>query len=88
MSDAPAPSLPVVGAAVLRAMAEKLDTNRENGFGGCFLLIPPDGTIKELMLLNNSPDLAMFWSLVQTTAQIALQELQDDQRQTTTFGRR
>jgi hypothetical protein len=74
------------GAAILRAMADKLDLNAANGFGGAFVIIPPDGEIKELLMLNNSQDLPVFWSLVQSTAQIAIAELQDNKPQG--FGRR
>lgn len=74
------------GVAALKSMADKLAVNAGNGFGGCFVIVAPDGEIKELLMLNNSADLPMFWSLVQTAASIAIEELKDQNRQQ--FGRR
>jgi hypothetical protein len=74
------------GAEVLRRMADKLALNASNGFGGAFVLIPPNGEIKELLMLNNSQDLAVFWSLVQTAATIAVNELKDKEQNA--WGRR
>lgn len=74
------------GAKAMNKMADKLTLNASNGFGGCFVIVAPDGEIKELLMLNNNQDLASFWSLVHSTASIAIEELKDQTRQS--FGRR
>lgn len=70
-----------IAVDMLVAAAEKVRANAENGFAGAFVIVPPAGEPKELLLLNNTGNLAMFWSLVMTTAQMVVSELQEEERQ-------
>lgn len=78
--------IPYKAADTLNAMADKVRLNASNGFGGAFVIAAPDGTLHELLLLDNTQDLARFWSLVQSAAVMAIAELQDTKPQG--FGRR
>lgn len=84
--ESAANKIPFKASGVLRAMADKVDLNASNGFGGAFVIAAPDGTLHELLLLDNTQDLARFWSLVQSAAVMAIAELQDNKPQG--FGRR
>ena len=63
-------------AAPFRRVADKIDTNRDNGFGGAFVIVPPSGPPIELLIVDDSADPAVFWSLVQTKWQIAMADLE------------
>lgn len=70
-------------------MAARIDLNAEQGFGGAFVIVPPGEEPKPrvLLMLDNAGNPAMFWAALQTTAQIALQDLQnEDQQQAGGFG--
>jgi hypothetical protein len=61
-------------------MASRLELNAGQGFGGAFVIVPPGTGDEEpkphvLLMLNNADNPAMFWAALQTTAQIALQEI-------------
>jgi len=62
---------------LLREMADQIDRNEDSGFGGCFVIIPPDGGGKPIsvLLLDSSQDAAQFWGLISPKAQMALQDL-------------
>jgi hypothetical protein len=64
-------------------MAARINLNAEQGFGGAFVIVPPGDEPKPrvMLMLDNSENPAMFWSNLQTTAQIALQELQNEEQQ-------
>lgn len=88
MSDAP-PVEPKDNAAPFCEMAEKINLNIANGFGGAFVVVSPDGTILSTLLLDNAQDPAMLWGTVKTRAEIALAEMEADSRQDNMgFGRR
>lgn len=71
-----------------RAMAERIDLNRDQAFGGAFVIMAPDGTCHEMLLLDGGQFPAVFWSLVQTRAQIVLQQAEENERRGMTgFGR-
>lgn len=67
-------------AALFTAMAARIDLNVGQGFGGAFVIVPPHGEPIELLLLNNKENDAVFWSLLKTTAEMALDELAQAQR--------
>lgn len=84
MSDQQQPALE--GAAkqavdMLSDMARKVALNATNGFAGVFVIVPPEGEPRELLLLNNTQHPAMFWSLVQTMAKMAIDDLEEQERQ-------
>lgn len=70
-----------MAVAMMRGLADKISTNFGNGFAGAFVIVPPAGDAKELLLLNNTGDLAVFWSLLKTTADMALSDLADKDAQ-------
>lgn len=84
--DEPEASVPAKAADALNAMADKVRLNASNGYGGAFVIAAPDGTLQELLLLDNTQDLARFWSLVQSAAVMAIDELKDNTPKG--FGRR
>jgi len=67
-------------AEILRAMAERVDRNREEEFAGCIVIIPPadrngqEGESIELLLIDPARDLANFWSTAKSKAAIAADE--------------
>jgi hypothetical protein len=69
-------------------MAARIELNAEQGFGGAFVIVPPGEDVKPhvLLMLNNSDSPAMFWASLQTTCQLALQELADQEQQAGAFG--
>jgi hypothetical protein len=69
-------------------MADRLDHNADASFGGAFVIIPPEGAVQDMLILDSSRNAAIFWSTLQTRAQIALQELQDAERQGGAFPAR
>ena len=76
-------------AHAFREMADKIDLNSGNGFGGAFVISPPGSEAQTLLVLDNSQNPAIFWSLVKTRADIALAVIADAERQGQNgFGRR
>lgn len=67
-------------AAPFRRVADKIDLNRDNGFGGAFVIVPPEGAPQDMLLLDNAQNPAMFWSLLKTRAEIALVEIEAHER--------
>lgn len=80
MSDAPAPPPPPDHAAPFRRVADKIDLNISNGFGGAFVVVAPDGSVHDLLILDSNATPAIFYSTLQTRVQIALAEIEDQQR--------
>lgn len=76
-------------AAPFRKIADRLDLNRSEGVSGAACIVPPgDGKRLELLLLRNEEDPAMFWHLIKTHAEIAIQELANAEQQQGMYGRR
>lgn len=75
---------------LLRAMADQIDKNEGSGFGGCFVICPPEGGGKPIsvLLLDNANDAAQFWGLIGPKAQIALAEITQQQKAPPGFPRR
>jgi len=67
-------------SAPFRKMADRVDLNAQEGFAGAFVVVPPEGDPVELLLLNNQKSPAMFWSLLKTTAEMQIAELEEKQR--------
>ena len=81
MSDTPR-------SAPLRSMADRLDHNADASFGGAFVIIPPEGEVQDMLILDRSASPAIFWASLQTRVQIALQEINEAERQGGFAGRR
>lgn len=62
-----------------RAMADRIERNPSE-FGGACVIIPPTGDGIEFLLIDVKGDMAQFYSAIQTKIQIALKELEDQQR--------
>jgi hypothetical protein len=76
MSDLPTPD----HAAPFRAMAGKIDTNRDNGFAGAFVIVDPGGKVWATLMIDEAANEASFWSIVKTKSEIALAELEANQQ--------
>ena len=73
-----------------RKMADRIEHNLESGFGGACVIIPPTGAGEpiEILMLDNSADLAQFFSTVATRVQRAVDEASNNAALATGFGRR
>ncbi len=69
-------------------MSARITRNDPLDFAGAFVIVTPDGKAKSTLLLDNSQSAAAFWGLLQSTATIALQEIEDSDRMGQSFGRR
>ena len=71
-------------------MAEAMKHNGARSFGGAFVVVPPaeGGDPLETLILDSKQDAGQFWMLLKTKCDIALGELDQKQRQASTFGRR
>jgi hypothetical protein len=67
-------------AAPFRAQADRIDLNRGPNFAGAFVIVDPDGNIEATLLLDDKADPAIFWSIIQTKAQIAVARAEEEQR--------
>lgn len=79
MSDTYTPPL-TDHAAAFRAMAEKIDLNRDNGFAGAFVIVAPNGEVEATLMLDGKPNDASFWALITSKAQIAIAEAEANQQ--------
>jgi hypothetical protein len=84
MSDDTTPTI----AAAFRQMADEIERNQPERFGGAFVIVSPTGEVKDLLLLNRQQDLGMFWGNLKSTAEIAIAEIVEAERNSNTFGRR
>jgi hypothetical protein len=85
--ESPLPSPPDI-AQVFDDMAARIRLNESSEFAGAFVIVPPGGGEKALLILDNSQKPEVFWGLLQTTAALALAEIDDRQRQGMAYGRR
>ena len=87
MSDEP--QIPT-NAERFRKMADRIELNKESGFGGACVISPPQGAGDpiEILMLDNSADLAQFFSTVATRVQRAVDEASNNSALASGFGRR
>ena len=73
-----------------RKMADRIDHNKDAGFGGACVIVPPTGAGDpiEILMLDNSADLAQFFSTVATRVQRAVDEAGNNAALAQGFGRR
>ncbi len=71
-----------------RKMADAIESNAERGFGGAFVIMPPEGDPIETLILDSKQDPSQFYMLLKTKCDIALNELDAKQRQAQGFQRR
>jgi hypothetical protein len=70
-------------------MADRIDRNADEPFGGAALIIPPGEEAKYVVLLklDPDPDAAVFWGEITSRANEAIVDLQNKTRQQTAFRR-
>ena len=74
MSDAPIHEpLPKQAARLFREMADAVDLNSA-AFSGAFVIVGPDGHVKKMLLVNDQPEAAMFWSNAEMMCKMAIAE--------------
>ena len=71
-------------------MAEALIKNRDQPFGGAFVVVPPaeGGDALETLILDSKTDAAQFWQMLLTKCQMMIATLDAQQRQNAFGGRR
>jgi hypothetical protein len=72
-------------ADLFRRMAERIDHNASDGFGGAFLIVPPanGGDAIDTLILDTLQDPAQFWVLLKSKCDIQIQKIDNAQRQAT-----
>lgn len=88
MNDDP-PKQPSI-ADRFRKMAERLDHNAADGFGGCFLIVPPaeGGEVIETLILDSKQDATQYWILLKSKCEAEIVRLDQGNRTQQGFGRR
>lgn len=58
-------------------MANRIEVNMAQDYGGSFVIMPPGDDVKPavMLILDNSGDAAVFWGSVMTRCQIELEML-------------
>lgn len=64
---------------ILRRVADLIERNPSNSFGGAAVVLPPEGAHIEVLILDPSVNLAQFWSALQGRIALTLQELDGQQ---------
>ncbi|MDE2097110.1 MAG: hypothetical protein KGL39_07680 [Patescibacteria group bacterium] len=74
---------------LFRKMAERIDANADAGFGGAFVIVPPEGggDPASTMIIDPTSDPTAFWSFLKTKAEISLDAMQREaQRRSKAWG--
>jgi len=76
-------------SASFHEMAQAIEHNEKQGFGGAVVIVPPEGGGEpiSLLMLDSSGDPAQFYSTIMTRIQLVLQRLQDEKQRVASFGR-
>lgn len=76
-------------ADLFRRMADRLERNQNEGFGGAFVIVPPDGggAPIETLILDAGQDPAQYWVLLKSKCDLQIQQLDQQSRKTGAFGR-
>lgn len=72
------------------AMAARIRRNSGEGFGGAFVIAPPQngGTAIETLLVDVRQDPVQFWTLLRSKCEAELDELREREKNQSAFGRR
>ncbi|PWU21828.1 MAG: hypothetical protein C5B50_00665 [Verrucomicrobia bacterium] len=75
---------PVDYAGAFTAMAARIGRNLPQDFAGACVIVPPinAGDMVEILVLDPRQDPVLFWSSVETRANIELQKLKERQHPT------
>ena len=83
------PLNPKTIADAFRAMADKIERNGADSFGGAVVVVPPGGGDPvHILVLDSQQDPSMFWGNLKTKCDIAIHTLDNTQRNQTAFARR
>ena len=69
-------------------MSLLITQNNDKGFGGAFVVVPPEGGGEplETLILDSKQDASQFWSLLQAKASVMIAELEEKKRTQGAFG--
>ena len=69
-------------AVLFREMAERLEANTGDTFGGAFLVVPPGDSVPvDGVFITTSPNPAVFWSSVGGQVSLAIEGMSDQGKQ-------
>lgn len=74
-------------AARFTAMAERIERNVADSFGGAFVIVDPAGNAIETLLLDAKGDAGQFWGLLKVKCDMMMAEIDQAARQGQAFGR-
>ena len=77
-------------ATILRRLADQIDKNDADSFGGVAVIVPPQdaGAPIELLILDPARNAAQFYATIKTRLEAQLEDLQNQQRTAQGFGQR
>lgn len=77
-------------AALFDAMAARIRLNKDNSFGGAFVIIPPDNGGEPIvtLILDDKQDPAQFYTLLKVKAEAQIVQIDQLARQQGGYGRR
>jgi hypothetical protein len=69
------------------AMAQRIDHNAQDVFGGACVIVPPgEGKPIELLMLDAQGDAGQFWATILTRIQMAMDDKNRQTQQARVFG--
>jgi hypothetical protein len=76
-------------ADFFRRMADLIEKNEAEPFGGAAVIVPPNdqAAIVQILQLSPEPDGALFWGLIRSKADEAVADLMQQQRTQQSFRR-
>lgn len=71
-------------------MAERIDHNKDAGFGGACVFVPPQGMGDpiEILILDTGSEVAQFYSAVASRIERAMETLRQQNQAASVYGRR
>jgi len=74
-------------AEILRKLADQIEQNESESFGGALVAIPPEGDAKHQIYLVAKPKPEFFWAQSAALMNIWINEVENDGKQQYPFGR-
>lgn len=76
-------------AARFRKMADAIDHNGVESFGGAFVVVPPKdgGEPIETLILDSTQDPIQMWGILRVKCEMIIQDLEAKRKQRSSFGR-
>lgn len=74
---------------MFRRMADRMDLNEKDGFGGAFVIVPPKdgGEPRETLILDAGVNPEVFWTVVKRACEDEIAKISEKQRMDQGFGR-